>query len=153
MNTIKSQVKEGLEKALASQKSKVVIKKTIKDMKNPILSSIKKTLSLPNHKLTKDYFISMEPFKILKILDEIMQEKVIQDLENEDGPISTRTAAPFHQFLYDSMIMRFGLQSIAIKTLIQMSNGLKEVQGRMLFAHLLNKMLGLGVPPLRLDEI
>ena len=118
MNTIKSQVKEGLEKALASQKSKVVIKKTIKDMKNPILSSIKKTLSLPNHKLTKDYFISMEPFKILKILDEIMQEKVIQDLENEDGPISTRTAAPFHQFLYDSMIMRFGLQSIAIKTLI-----------------------------------
>ena len=70
-------MKEGLEKALASQKSKVVIKKTIKDMKNPILSSIKKTLSLPNHKLTKDYFISMEPFKILKILDEIMQEKVI----------------------------------------------------------------------------
>ena len=122
-------------------------------MKNPILSSIKKTLSLPNHKLTKDYFISMEPFKILKILDEIMQEKVIQDLENEDGPISTRTAAPFHQFLYDHMIMRFGLQSLAIKTLIQMSNGLKEVQGRMLFAHLLNKMLGLGVPPLRLDEI
>ena len=34
-----------------------------------------------------------------------------------------------------------------------MSNGLKEVQSKMMFAHLLNKMLGLGVPPLRLDEI
>lgn len=65
-------------------------------MKNPILSSIKKTLSLPNHKLTKDYFFSMEPMKILKILDDIMREKVVQDLENEDGPIATRTAAPFH---------------------------------------------------------
>ena len=56
-------------------------------MKNPILSSIKKTLSLPNQKLGKEYFISMEPFKILKQLDEIMREKVLQDLENEDGPI------------------------------------------------------------------
>lgn len=122
-------------------------------MKNPILTSIKKTLSLPNHELTKDYYISMDPAKILQLLDEIMREKVVKDLENEDGPIQSRHAAPFHQFMYDSMIMRFGLQSIAIKTLIQMSNGLNSTKRKMQFAHLLNKMLGLGIPPLRLDEI
>ena len=66
MLSLKRQVTEGLEKALGSTKSRVVIKKTIKDMKNPILSSIKKTLSLPNHKLGKEYFLAMEPFKILK---------------------------------------------------------------------------------------
>ena len=51
------------------------------------------------------------------------------------------------------MIMKFGLQSLAIKTLIQMSNGLKAEQTKSQFAHLMNKMLGLAVPPLRLDEI
>ena len=53
-----------------------------------------------------------------------MQDKVWIDLENESGPVQNRQPVPFHSFLYDAMIMRFGLQSIAIKTLIQMSNGL-----------------------------
>ena len=87
-------------------------------MKNPILTSIKKTLSLPNHELTQDYYLALDPSKTIQILDEIMREKVVRDLENEDGPIHGRHAVPFHQFMYDSMIMRFGLQSIAIKTLI-----------------------------------
>ena len=55
--------------------------------------------------------------------------------------------------MFDSMIMRFGLQSLAIKTLIQMSNGLNVEQRNNPFAHMLNKMMGMATPPLRLDEI
>ena len=57
-------------------------------------------------------------------MDNVMQEKVWIDLESESGPLESRSAVPFHTFMYDVMIMKFGLQSIAIKTLIQMTNGL-----------------------------
>lgn len=47
-----------------------------------------------------------------------MQEKVWIDIEQESSDVMSRQAVPFHTFMYDVMIMRFGLQSIAIKTLI-----------------------------------
>ena len=58
VNDIKTKVNVGLAKATGT-KNKNVIKKTIKDMKNPIITSIKKTLNLSNNKLTKDYYLSM----------------------------------------------------------------------------------------------
>lgn len=96
-------------------------------MKNPIIAAIKKTLKLNkknNKKLSKDYQIAMVPSKIYEMMDNVMQEKVWIDLESESGPLEDRSAVPFHTFMYDVMIMKFGLQSIAIKTLIQMTNGL-----------------------------
>ena len=55
--------------------------------------------------------------------------------------------------MYDVMIMKFGLQSIAIKSLIQMTNGLTMESKKNPFAHTLSNMLGMAVPPYRLDEI
>ena len=60
----------------------------------------------------------MVPSKIYELMDNVMQEKVWIDLESEIGPLESRSAVPFHTFMYDVMIMKFGLQSIAIKTLI-----------------------------------
>jgi len=55
--------------------------------------------------------------------------------------------------MYDVMIMRFGLSSIAIKTLIQMTNGLDFELKSNPFAHTLSNMIGMAIPPFRLDEI
>ena len=55
--------------------------------------------------------------------------------------------------MYDVMIMKFGLQSIAIKTLIQMTNGLTFEMKANPFAHTLANMIGMAVPPYRLDEV
>ena len=62
--------------------------------------------------------MAMVPSKIYELMDNVMQEKVWIDLENETQDIEKRQAIPFHSFMYDVMIMRFGLQSIAIKQLI-----------------------------------
>lgn len=95
----------------------------------------------------------MVPSKILEMMDNVMQEKVWIDLESESGPLEHRSAVPFHTFMYDFMIMRFGLQSIAIKTLIQMTNGLTIEQKINPWAHTLSNMIGMASPPYRLDEI
>mgnify|MGYP001413502383 CR=1 FL=1 len=86
----------------------------------------KGTLETPRHhkhekknkKLGREYHIAMVPSKIYELMDTVMQEKVWIDLESESGPLESRSAVPFHTFMYDVMIMKFGLQSIAIKTLI-----------------------------------
>ena len=125
-------------------------------MKNPIISAIKKTLRINEKnkkKLPKDYHIAMVPSKIYELMDQVMQEKVWLDLENEADELEKRSAVPFHSFMYDVMIMRFGLQSIAIKTLIQLTNGLDMEKKTKPFAHTLSNMIGMAVPPYRLDEI
>jgi len=126
VNDIKSKINTGLADADGSKNSRI-IKKQLDLMKNPIISAIKKTLRVSEKnkkKLPKDYYIAMVPSKIYELMDNVMQEKVWVDLEAETGPIENRQAVPFHTFMYDVMIMKFGLQSIAIKTLIQMTNGL-----------------------------
>ena len=117
---IKSRINTGLAEADGSKNSRI-IKKQIDLMKNPIIAAIKKTLRVNEKnkkKMPKEYYIAMMPFKIFELMDSVMQEKVWVDIEAESGPIATRAALPFHQFMYDVMIMKFGLQSIAIKTLI-----------------------------------
>jgi hypothetical protein len=61
----------------------------------------------------------MIPSKIFDIMDTVMYEKVWCDLENEKKDnIEERIPTPFHTFMYDNMIMKFGLQSLAIKNLV-----------------------------------
>ncbi len=120
VNDIKSKINTGLANADGSKNSRI-IKKQLDLMKNPIISAIKKTLKVNaknKKKLPKDYYIAMVPNKIFELMDNVMQEKVWVDIEAESGPIESRSAIPFHTFMYDVMIMKFGLQSIAIKTLI-----------------------------------
>ena len=72
-----------------------------------------------NKKLEKDYLIAMLPSKILDIMDGVLFEKVWIDLENETKQdVEARLPTPFHTFMYDAMIMKFGLQSLAVKNLI-----------------------------------
>jgi len=47
-----------------------------------------------------------------------MQDKVYFDLENQSGPVADRLSAPFSNFMYDSLIVHYGLYSIAIKVLM-----------------------------------
>ena len=51
----------------------------------------------------------MMPSKIYELMDNVMQEKVWIDLDAETGPLQSRSAIPFHTFMYDVMIMKFGL--------------------------------------------
>ena len=121
MKKIKSKVNSGLISAQGTQ-NKRIVKDTIEIMKNPIISAIKKTIQMSmkkNKKLEKEYMIAMLPSKILDIMDIVMFEKVWIDIENEEKEmIEQRQPTPFHSFMYDHMIMKFGLQSLAIKNLI-----------------------------------
>lgn len=111
MTDIKSKINTGLAEAEGSKNSRI-IKKQLDLMKNPIISAIKKTLRVSEKnkkKLPKEYYIAMVPGKIYELMDSVMQEKVWVDIESESGPIEERAAVPFHQFMFDCMIMKFGL--------------------------------------------
>ena len=95
----------------------------------------------------------MEPQKLLSLLDGVMCDKVWNDLDQEKGPLDQRVPGAFHTFMFDAMIMSYGLQTIAIKVLMQMSNGINAVKANARWAFLLNRMLGLGPPLMRKDEI
>jgi hypothetical protein len=56
-----------------------------------------------------------------------MQSKVFVELEMEVGPIHGRASVYFPIFMYDSIIMQYGLINIAIKILMQLVNGLKKL--------------------------
>lgn len=53
-----------------------------------------------------------------------MQDKTYRDIENEGGAIERRIGASFPAFMYDSMLMTYGLQNISVKMIVQMANGL-----------------------------
>jgi hypothetical protein len=133
--------------------NKKAIKAQLELHKNPIISAIKRTVaSVGKGKLSKEHYFQMLPINICLLLDPVMQEKVWLDLENEKGPVESRVNYPFHQFMYDACIMQKGLQSIAVKTLMQLTNGLNRHR-RKPYAAMMTKMIGLAPPPLRLDEI
>jgi len=84
-----------------------MIKEFIKENKNPILSAIKHLINTQgnNGKLADSYYINMLPIQIVQLLDPVMQDKVWVDLDREVGPIENRKNLPFHQFIYDAIIM------------------------------------------------
>ena len=82
-----------------------------------------------------------------------MEDKAYRDLENDADLIDKRKEIPFPSFLFESMIMSYGLQSLAVKMCIQLTNGLKESTNDYPYGNLLTRMLGMSNPPLRLDEV
>ena len=95
----------------------------------------------------------MVPNKIYELMSIVMQEKVWVDIEQESGDINSRSPVPFPSFMYDVMLFKYGLPSLAIKTLIQMTNGLSFEMKKNPYAHTLSNMLGLAQPPYTQDEI
>lgn len=61
---------------------------------------------------------------IIKIIESTMEEKVKVDLESEGLSFMERDIQVFHVFIYDSLIMQYGLKTIANKNIVQMYNGL-----------------------------
>ena len=55
--------------------------------------------------------------------------------------------------MFDSMIMSYGLKTIAVKMVVQLTNGLKVNIDYNPYGKLISRMLGLTNPPLRTDEI
>ena len=71
-----------------------------------------------------------------------MQDKVYYDLELENSSISERTPVSFPTFMYDSLLMHYGLYQISIKVLMQLSNGIKLINNDQAFGYMLRQMLG-----------
>ena len=104
-----------------------------------------------NGQMPADYKINMLPNAIIALIDPIMQEKCWSDLDKEKTEIQTRKMQPFHQFIYDAVVMSKGLPSIAAKTLYLMTNGLRT-NAKKPYAAIVNRMLGFNSSPFRIDE-
>jgi hypothetical protein len=86
-------------------------------------------------------------------MDQMMQDKTYRDIDNDAGPLEKRKPSQFPTFMFDTMIMSYGLKTIAVKVLVQLTNGIKEGIDNNPFGKLISRMLGLANPPLRADEI
>ena len=51
-------------------------------------------------------------------MDQMMQDKTYRDLENDAGPLEKRKPSQFPSFMFDTMIMSYGLKTIAVKVLV-----------------------------------
>lgn len=60
----------------------------------------------------------MLPPQIYSLMDVLMQEKVYFDLDNWGGPVSERMPISFATFMYDSLLMQYGLYNISIKVMM-----------------------------------
>jgi hypothetical protein len=95
----------------------------------------------------------MLPPQFYAILDQVMQDKVYYDLELENASLSERQPVSFPTFMYDSLLMQYGLYQISIKVLMQLSNGLQQINEDQQFGYLLRQMLGFSDKQLRVDEV
>ena len=120
---------------------------------NPIITAIYKELNVSKTQLTKEHFLTMLPVQIITLTDNMMTDMVFSDIEQQNLPISDRDFTSFPQFLYDNAIMQYGFQSIAIKVLMQLVNGLKKMTVDVPYGNRLAQTLGLSGTKLREDEI
>jgi len=86
-----------------------------------------KTVKLGTKGLHKDHFVPMSNLNIYTLLNETIQDKVYQDLESLKGTVTERAPTSFSTYLYDTTLMHHGLYSIAIRVLVQMVNGFKNM--------------------------
>lgn len=87
---------------------------------NPIIEAIYRKLNMSKkNKLSADHFLCMLPNLIYSVTDQIIQDKVYADLEASHSVlIMERCPVSFPTFMYDSMIMQYGIMNIAIKVLM-----------------------------------
>lgn len=95
---------KGLQKASIS-KNIAAKKKTVAEMKNPILDAIKDTLKIGKQKLSKEYFICMKGPQVLALMDNMMCDKALDDLRCEQLPIKDRRIKSFASYMFYTMLM------------------------------------------------
>jgi len=71
-----------------------------------------------------EFFYCLPDSKIYAILNQIMMDKAYRDINHETDSLDRRLGPSFPQFVYDTMIIMFGLPTISVKTIVQMCNGL-----------------------------
>lgn len=90
--------------------------------------------------------------QMLKLMDQAMEDKVKYDLDIENQEFSVRKPLSFANFIYDQLMMQYGLKALAIKSIVHMNNGLKNCEDSP-YGSYLSRSVGLALPPLRRDEI
>ncbi|CDW83979.1 UNKNOWN [Stylonychia lemnae] len=126
-----------------NQKNNPIVK-AISQLMNSTQTSAKQQGFDPKNKLA-------DPM-IIKMMEQTMEEKVKSDLENISSDIDHKKAQTFASFLYDSILMQYGLKTIAVKNVIQLCNGLK-VQQSQAYANYLGRIIGILPPSLDRDQI
>lgn len=105
-------------------KSMMRRKVTVNPQDNPIIQTIYRTLKTNKQQLKKEHFYAMKSENIYKQMDLIICEKVYTDIELSRGPVDQRLPDPFPNFMYDQVLVQYGLYSVSIKVLMQLVNGL-----------------------------
>jgi hypothetical protein len=120
---------------------------------NPIIEAIYRKLHMSKgNKLSADHFLCMLPSLIYSVTDQIIQDKVYADLEaSHSGVVMERCPVSFPTFMYDSMIMQYGIMNIAIKVLMQLVNGLKTIDPQERWGYFVAQSMGLLQPPMTTD--
>lgn len=67
--------------------------------------------------LTKDHFYCMINARIYNLIENMAMDRVYRDLKATAGPVSERRTVPFRVFLFDQMIVNYGLYAIALKNM------------------------------------
>jgi hypothetical protein len=84
----------------------------------------------------------------------MIQDKAFYDIEAANSAqIADRAPVTFPTFMYDSLIMQYGLYNIAIKVLMQLVNALKLMDHNSPWGYSVAQTLGLALPRLRNDEV
>ena len=83
-----------------------------------------------------------------------MDDKVRVDSETEKNASSLDQVQTFPSFLYDQILMQYGLKSIAVKNILQLANGIKNSQTTGLgeYAVVFGRMLGITQPAFEKDQ-
>jgi hypothetical protein len=56
-----------------------------------------------------------------------MEDKMRYDIENYHIDYDNRKEITFSMFIYDAMLMQYGLKTIAVKNIISLCNSLRNV--------------------------
>lgn len=122
-------------------------------MKNPVMKAIKRCLKLEK-KAGFDLKSELSESEILTFMNSIMSKKVALDILSAKGSdVLTRKPQHFPDFVYEQSLIAFGQQTRCNQNLVMMVNGLNQFEESNAYAKILNRLLGMTMPPLRNDEI
>ena len=105
---------------------------------NHIINAIQQTLKQGMFKLTNEHFMCMLPSQIYSLIDTIFQDKVYFDLEIFSTHVTDRVSVSFSSFMYDNVIMQYGLYSISIKVLMQLVNSLQTMNSNTPYGYMIS---------------
>eukprot|EP00347_Sterkiella_histriomuscorum_P023774 403333433 len=141
----------GSQNELTNEQAKKFMKK------NPILQIIKQSFSEKFQKQMSQSPIDLkqkmvEP-NIIKLIEEAMDSKVKADLDQDLlQSCEERDYQMFTTYMYDSLLMQYGLKTIANKNIIMINNGLKSFE-QYPYGNLISRILGISEPYFMRDSV